>query len=295
MLNSFDRLVAIDWSGAKGPPLPGLQVAESHAGSSAPILISNQIAGNWRRSDLAQWISRQMAGSERLLLGFDFGFAYPYCDASAYFPGHLCCPKNAPGLWASVDKICAVDKEFYGGLFYKKETAPYADYLCYQTYTGAKFDNSRLRVTEERCVEVATRPSCMFKCVGPDSVGIGSVAGMRFLHQLKTTYRDRLAIWPFDDISNAHSVVVEIFPRLFFHLANNNPQLWQERTVLNSTLAFYRASQLSPTTVIDTEDKADAIISSAALRSFAQETKCWSPQQMSEEARTREGWIFGVR
>lgn len=238
-----------------------------------------------------------MASGERLLLGFDFGFAYPYCDQQAYFPGHLDSPDSASNLWATVDTICALDNGFYGGSFYLDGQAPFTGHLCYQRYIGLQYhaNGPRLRKTESISANIGAAPSTIFKCVGPDSVGISSIAGMRFLHHLKVTSGDRFAIWPFDDILDSHCVVVEIFPRLFFHIANNNPHLWRERPVLNNTLAFYGANELSPESVIDTEDKADAIVSSVALRSLATEVSCWSPKQMAACARLYEGWIFGVR
>lgn len=292
-MRQFDRHIAIDWSGAKGPGLPGLQVADCPAGTLVPTVIPNPKDGHWKRSDLAQWLTLQMTGDERLLVGFDFGFAYPFCDRQAYFPDHSKTPNSRRELWASIETICKNDREFYGGSFYLSDNAPFADYLLYQKYRGKKYAN-RFRITERECCTFGASPTCTFKCVGPDSVGIGSVAGVRFLHYLKANFQGKIAIWPFDDISLAGCVIVEVFPRLCFHLAGQNPRQWGDRNVINATLGFFRSDPLTPMMIINKEDEADAIITSAALRSLAKEPGCWLPSKMTERARLHEGWIFGV-
>jgi hypothetical protein len=292
-LRQFDRHIGIDWSGARGPWLPGLQVADCPSCRLAPTVIRNPKGGHWKRSDLGQWLILQMAGDERLLLGFDFGFAYPFCDQQAYFHDHPKTPNSRGELWACIDKICKTDREFYGGSFYLSDDAPFADHLLYQTYSGKKYSN-RLRITEGECLTLGAFPTCIFKCVGPDSVGIGSVAGMRFLQYLKANFEGKIAIWPFEDISLAGCVIVEVFPRLYFHLAGKKPRQWGDPNVINATLGFFGSGLLSPTTVVSTEDEADAIITAAALRSLAKEPGCWLPSEMTECARLYEGWIFGV-
>ncbi|MGC9965077.1 MAG: hypothetical protein ABSE08_06715 [Syntrophobacteraceae bacterium] len=294
-MRQFDRHIAMDWSGAKGPRLPGLQVADCPTGTLAPTIIPNPKGGHWKRSDLAQWLISQMAGNKRLLLGLDCGFAYPFCDQQTYFPDHLKTPNSRGELWACIETICTTDKQFYGGSFYLRYDAPFADHLLYQTYRGKKFSINRLRITERECCASGASPTCMFKCVGSDSVGIGSVAGMRFLHYLKINFQDKIAIWPFDDISLASCVIVEVFPRLYFHLAGQNPQQWSRPNVINATLGFFGSGPLTPMMAVNTEDEADAIITSAALRSLAKKLRCWSPPKMTECARLHEGWIFGVR
>jgi hypothetical protein len=103
----------------------------------------------------------------------------------------------------------------------------------------------------------------MFNGVGPASVGVGSLAGMRMLHHLKQRRDLRVAVWPFDAMENADLVVVEIFPRLYARTTTMNPR---------SSL---------------TEDEYDALISADALRSLCVKPSVW-------RATGNEGWIFGV-
>lgn len=285
----FNKFVAVDWSGAKGPRLKGLKVAICGPGKDVPVLVNP--TGNWRRSDLAQWIKRTIIDSGPVLFGFDFAFSYPYCDLEEYFPGSNQSPERAKYLWQDVDRICMGVNEFYGGPFYKSRLAPFAEYLCYQDYTGINYSGNRYRLTESICYgKYGTKPTCDFKCVGPDAVGIGSIAGMRFLHHFNEL--GSLAIWPFQSVHNNQSVFVEIFPRLYLVQAKQNPKEWSKLTVLNSVLTNYDSAPLP--NGLESEDEVDAIISSAALRRFASNEACWKPDEMSDYARYYEGWIFGV-
>jgi len=194
-----------------------------------------------------------------VLAGFDFGFAYPFDDCYTYFPGIDPRPSDAVSLWAMIDHWSGDASDFYGGLA-AQPPSPIAPFFNVHHNRGAWFSNRRLRLTERVC---PTRPSCMFNGVGPASVGVGSLAGMRMLHHMKQRRDVRIAIWPFDPIDDAELVVVEIFPRLY----------------ARTTSIRHRASQ--------TEDEYDALISAAALRSMCRKPSIWN-------ATGNEGWIFGV-
>ena len=57
--------------------------------------------------------------------------------------------------------------------------------------------------------------------MGPGAVGTGSLAGMRVLKILKKNYN----IWPFDNLkNNKKSVIVEIFPTLYFRKHSIKPK-----------------------------------------------------------------------
>lgn len=57
------------------------------------------------------------------------------------------------------------------------------------------------------------RPSSVFKLVGADQVGAGSVRGMALLPRLRG---GGVPVWPFDDPVPGASVAVEIWPRLCY-------------------------------------------------------------------------------
>ncbi|MCL0102900.1 hypothetical protein M1N93_02935 [Dehalococcoidia bacterium] len=288
----FEEFIGIDWSGAKGPYQKKVKVARCVPGESVPKLVLPPQGENWRRDELLDWVIEK-ANQRRLLVGADFAFAYPYCDQKAYFPGHPESPESAPGLWQAVETICHDESNFYGGPFYKDQAASFSQYLCYPTYTGPHFDNNRRRRTERACQLMRARPACSFKCVGPDQVGAGSVAGMRALHYLATNHGNILSIWPFDSAAESKSTLVEIFPRLFFILARADPQRWNSISVINTVLEHFGSKPLSLDTMIRAEDEADAIVSAAALRGLSSRRETWHPQNLNANTRIYEGWIFG--
>ena len=90
-------------------------------------------------------------------------------------------------------------------------------------------------------------------------------------------------------------MLVEIFPSYYFKLAGINPikgaqALYQ---MLNQALAYYHSQPVQADFIADgpDHDEADAIISAAALRYFAELPAQW---QVPETARY-EGWIFGLK
>lgn len=290
----FKKYIGIDWSGANGPYLKKLQVAVCEPGKSLPQLVSPSKGKYWRRDDLVDWIIKEVKQS-RILVGIDFGFAYPYLDKSAYFPRHPESPKSASDLWQKVDSICQGEPNFYAGPFYKERVTTFSEYLCYQSYKGAYFDNNRLRRTEQACKLIGTRPTSLFKCVGADQVGSGSAAGMRVLHFLATNHNRKISIWPFDNVSQGKSAMVEIFPRLFFTLAGKDSQQWNKVDIVNAVLQHFGSELLTQDVTIDSEDTVDAIVSAAALRNLSYRFDVWHPQNIDEETRQYEGWIFGCK
>lgn len=286
----FDLFVGIDWSGSKTANR-GIQVAVCSSDNEEVSLIdlSNR---RWTRSLVSTFI-QELVKKRRALIGFDFAFAYPYCDVERYFPGYPQSPSNGPSLWSLVDQVCESAPDFYGGDFYKNPGAPFAEYLLYQTYRGELYQE-RFRVTEQRCRELRTSPESVFKCVGPKQVGPGSVAGMRLLHKLSTQRVAR--IWPFDsDAGNDASVIVEIFPQVFLSLAGVNRPVLSKAEQVQSALAFYQATLTEPLRrSFYTEDERDALVSTAALRHLAQGPSLWRPDGLSPRVALTEGWIYGA-
>ena len=166
----FEKFIGIDWSGAKKSY--NLRVAVCESGKTVPKLEGDK----WDRDELVNWIIRE-ANSQPTLIGVDFAFAYPYLDKNSYFPGLIESPKSVSNLWQTIDDICHNDQHLYAGSFCKDRTTPFSDYFCYQDGSRSHYNNTRFRETERKVFEeFNTRPSCVFKCVGPDQVGPGSAA-----------------------------------------------------------------------------------------------------------------------
>ena len=289
MIPSFDMFVGIDWSGARGPRLRGLQVAACRPGKAAPALVPPPVGGYWTRRAVHDWLLALRADGHRVLAGIDFAFAYPRHDRGAYFPGVAASPATAPALWALVEELCADAEDFYGGPFYRDRRRPFHAYLNAPGHRGHLFE-SRRRLTELQCRRI-TAPSPVFNCVGPASVGIGSLAGMRLLHAL-TEAANPAAAWPFAP-PMAGLTVVEIFPRLYFKLVGADPRAWADPDNLVAAIAGWDSAP--PTSArVASEDEADALIAAAALRRLADRPAVWSAPAAAGPAAGLEGWIFGV-
>ena len=287
----FDKFIGIDWSGAKGPKQPGLQVAVADAGASAPKLILPPQGKWWGRNEVLIWLSKTIKKS-RVLVGFDFAFAYAHTDLGCYFPGIEMNFKNVMDLWALIEDTCHEVDNFYGGSFYKRKELPFHRYFL-SPYGKGDLYLPRKRVTEFYCGKV-TSPHPVMKCIGAANVGTGSLAGMRFLHRLKNNLNQKITIWPFEKkIEN--SVAVEIFPRLYFKQAGTNPQHWRNPETINTALEFFESKPLSEDWTPNREDEPDALLSAAALRNYASNPTIWSAPDICSSAKNYEGWIFGVK
>lgn len=291
--------VGIDWSGAKGPRQPGIQLAMAAPGSALPRTILADDGRHWGREGVRDWLLARAGVTEDgpLLVGIDFAFAHPFHDEGAYYPGLADSPPDAPALWQRVESLTADDPHLYGGGIF---AAPgVGDYYLSPRNHGAPHYRSRRRMTELAARASARAPSPTFKAIGADNVATGSMAGMRLIHALKTELGPRLAVWPFDDVTadrlpHLALVLVEIFPSYYFHAAGLNPakNAAADAGFMNSALAAYGSDGVGPGYAPRgaDADEADAIISAAALRHLAGRDECWD----APDAAAREGWIFGV-
>lgn len=291
MIPTFDGWIGVDWSGAKSRRLPGIQVAEARVGASAPRLLDGpQPGGLWRRGDVLALLIEREARGERLLVGFDFAFAYAQADRGSYFPGVPDAPGDVPALWSYVDALAGAAEDFYGGEVYAAGS-PVAPLYLTPAGRGARYEHRRRR-TEVACAAV-TSPHPVFKCIGAANVGTGSLAGMRMLTELKATLGDRAAVWPFEAVHGVGLTVAEIFPRLYFMRAGQDPRKWRDPAVVNAALAGFGSRAMPDGWRPHREDHADAVVSAAALRSLSTSPATWQAPG-SEPAARSEGWIFGV-
>jgi hypothetical protein len=289
-VGAFDEFIGIDWSGAKGPTLPGIQIALAKPGKAAPILVPPVQGKWWTRPMVLAWLSERMR-VKRVLAGFDFAFAYAHADLGCYFPETGPALEDARSLWALVDQVCQDTPELYGAPFYYREDLGFHRHFLTPKAKGDLF-TSRRRLAEAACADI-TWPHPVMKCVGAANVGTGSLAGMRLLDHLKRGMDNHVAVWPFEKIEG-RSALVEIFPRLYFKRADVDPRGWRERALLNQALAHYGSKALPKSWRPSREDEPDALISAAALRALSSRPEIWSTPLSIPAARTVEGWIFGV-
>ena len=286
----FEQFIGIDWSGAKGPALPGLQVAVAAPGDRPPSLVAPSQGKWWTRPMLLDWLRDRLRAS-RVLVGFDFAFAYAHADLGGYFPETGPEIDDARSLWSLVEETCRDVPELYGAPFYNREDLAFHRHFLSPRGKGDLF-TSRRRLTEAACASV-TWPHPVMKCVGAANVGTGSLAGMRLLDYLKHDMDNQVAVWPFETMQG-RSTLVEIFPRLYFKRAGVDPRAWRDPAALNQVLDFYGSRALPNSWMPTREDEPDALISAAALRGLASNPAIWSTPLAIPSARTAEGWIFGV-
>ena len=286
----FEQFIGIDWSGAKGPALPGLQVAVAEPGDAAPTLVPPSLGKWWTRPMVVDWLRGRLRAG-RVLVGFDFAFAYAHADLGCYFPETGPGVDDARSLWSLVEEVCRGVPQLYGAPFYNRDDLAFHRHFLSPKGKGDLF-TSRRRLTEAACADI-TWPHPVMKCVGAANVGTGSLAGMRLLDHLKRDLDNQIAVWPFEAVEG-RSALVEIFPRLYFKRAEVDPRTWRDPAMLNQVLAYYGSRALPKSWVPSREDEPDALISAAALRAFAPKSAVWSTPLSIPSARTAEGWIFGV-
>ena len=285
---NFDGFIAIDWSGDKNTYQKGIKVALLEKKSNSPkIVLPPNGLKYWSRSILIDFLIKK-SNKKKYLIGFDFAFAYPYDDIKSYFPNIKNSPTSAKKLWEFIEFYNKDEKNFYGGNTWHIEEL--SELYNSPVKIGKNFQ-SRRRLTEIYAKKICS-PSTTFNCVGPGAVGTGSLAGMRVLGTLNKKFN----IWPFNNsIEQKKSIIVEIFPTLYFRKFNCKPdkQLGYTIEIINSCLKHYNCASVSKDLKIygPDQDEADAIISVAALKYFSDNIEYWEVPKIAR----KEGWIYGVK
>jgi hypothetical protein len=279
-MRDFGSFIGVDWSGNGQRWQRGLQVAIAEPGSTAPILLRGQEAkGRWSRNSFADWLGRKVR-EQKTLVGLDFAFGFP--DVASVVP-------ELKLNWQYVAEFCRAEANFYGGRFFKDESSPHAALINSRTIRGTHYSHRRLRATEIAAKRIrGATPSCVFNAVGAAQVGPSSISGMRFLDYMSDHHGSDVAVWPFDEINDDRSVIVEVFPR-FFPLSKNLSSKLANHAALNSALEAF--GSVGVATAPKNEDEGDALLTAAALRQLSREPEWFN---LPPAAVRNEGWIFGV-
>ena len=283
----FYKIVGIDWSGAKRPRQSiRIQVAEYTPADGTVQLARppRDPAGAWSRKDVLEYVQQEVK-SGTVLIGLDFDFAYPYCDEGAYFPCELESPPDFQQLWETVEQLCDGVNNLYGGPFYRDDDSPFRKYHRYPDYEGDRYQ-IRYRITDQAAQQMRLTPSSVFNCIGPATVGVGSMAGMRLLQRIRQL--PNVCIWPFDVNGPPDgSTVVEIYPRLFVSRAER-AGIPPDPAHTYKECAHFGAKLQNPPAEL-TGDQRDALVSAAGMGWLARQELNW---QVPACAATHEGWIF---
>jgi hypothetical protein len=294
----FERFIGIDWSGAEGQFHRGIQVAEFFGPTRTLRLLTPPKGPHWTRHAVLNLITHH--SDHRTLVGLDFCFSLPWSEPSADLPAFLDGLRGVRDLWAFVDDFCKHESFLYAGSMWSAEASPLRPFIKHwsvaNSHEGASFKKGRFRRTEAAARKFKVRPISIYRMVGPQ-VGAGSFAGMRFLHALAGLQRKDVAIWPFDEIGDAKVVVCEVYPSLFYRLANcSRPTATQiksgsHRAKVTNALGFVNAPRRFNSDL--TIDALDALVAAAALQAMANSVDSFAA---SDDAivTCKEGWIFGV-
>jgi hypothetical protein len=276
---AFDCFVGIDWSGDKNPWQKGLKVAIAYPGQAVPVL--KECPGGksgWSRADVVKWIADEFQ-DKRALIGIDFAFGFPEVSLAG----------NVVLDWEYAEKVCETYPNFYGGAFFRPPVWPHSHLVNSRWLPKDRYSANHLRMTDIVAMETTgARPQSIFNAVGPAQVGPSSISGMRALRSLRQNCGNRIAIWPFDEVGQSGSVIVEIFPR-YYPLSKGKSARLAGRSELNAALAAFESEGVRRGP--KSEDEGDALLAAAALRVLSSEDALF---RRPNRAIRSQGWIFGV-
>jgi hypothetical protein len=210
-----ERLVAVDWSGDKGPG----QRKKIWAGVWTRGRARNRVTleSGRNREELVEWLVEMARETPRMVVGVDFAFSYP-----AWFLRELGC-KTVFDFWALVVATegerwlhtdCD-DGRFWGrkGAFRTGKMPPdFAGDLRHRMFRRAdeecKVKGKILDPLEAAKVK-GIAPKSPFQIGGAGAVGTGTLRGIPILPKLREA---GFAVWPFE--APRLPMVVEIYPRL---------------------------------------------------------------------------------
>ena len=285
-MRQFSNFVAIDWSGAKTPRQKGIAVAVCGQGKAAPSLVNHGI--RWSRESVLEWLNSE--APDNALIGFDLSPSLPF-GGDGFFPGWDRSPGTAKELWGLVDELCADDPHLAASSFVAHPEAR-RHFRHSKDDCGDMFEPGvgRLRETERRQAEMGTSPSSCFNLIGAAQVGKSSLTGMRLLNRLPSSY----SVWPFDDIPESGSLIVEIYTSLAARAGGIRKGLAKMRDgkSLDAALTQLGSQPHVPLAKYD-DHSTDAILTAAWLRTVAHDPQLWNPPGL-DDVRHTEGWTFGV-
>jgi hypothetical protein len=287
-LPRFDAFIAIDWSGA-ARNYNGIAVAECKGERSAPWLVPSPEGRRWTRRTIADWLVDQLHKSQRLLIGFDFGFGLPFERELGYLGGKAPGVDDIFALLAHIEERSCGDDDFGCDRFVSD-----SEYAALFWTAGPQPPGwiDRKRYTEHACAAATrTYPETLYKMIGSKQVGKASLTGMRVLHDVRSRGGGRVAIWPFEKVRT--SAMVEIYPTLFRKRATGliAKIVPADLNRALKKLSTHPAARVSPTL---SDHQTDALVSAAGLRLFARTNDPWSRPELAFPQVQREGWIFGV-
>ena len=264
----MNRVIAIDWSGAKFGALSKIWLAEVRDSR-----LTRLESGRDRREVVTHLI-RDASADPDVVIGLDLAFSFP-----CWFAKEM----GATSIEELWNRVAEQGEEWLRSCQYPFWGRP---------GKGKPNLPEHFRVTEQRASEAeGSNPKSVFQIGGAGAVGTGSIRGIPHLATLR---REGFSIWPFHEAQTP--LVIEIYPRLLTgpvkkaDFDERKAYLAERCPEIDDTLACKAASS---------EDAFDAAVSAVVMSrhldeistltesrddTYLIEGRIWWPQEIREAA-----------
>lgn len=218
--NDLQRVVAVDWSGDKGPSQRKKIWAGVWTASTGRVTLES----GRTRDELAAWLIEMARETPRMVVGIDCCFSFPAwfleehgCTTVFDFWRYVAAGQGERWL-ARECKEVARDERFWGAPH--KRPAQFCGEGLARSMRSTDMDNKitpKMRTGDpERAAKVkGITPKSPFQIGGSGSVGTGSLRAMPFLLHL---WESGFCVWPFESSALATKkpapLLVEMYTRL---------------------------------------------------------------------------------
>ncbi len=225
MTSELERLVAVDWSGDKGPGqrkkiwagvwTRGFGKVSGRVGGGSVILESGRT-----REELTEWLIEMAKETPRMVVSLDCCFSYPAwfleehrCGSVFDFWRHVAAGHGERWLGTTVTEA-ERDLRFWGRPHKRPEEFSGVGYarMMRRTDWENKIEQGLEGGDPERAAKMrGITPKSPFQIGGSGSVGTGSLRAMPWLLRL---WENGFRVWPFEDFADGRPMLVEMYTRL---------------------------------------------------------------------------------
>jgi hypothetical protein len=278
-MEKIERVVAVDWSGDKGPGQrkkiwAGVWTAADSFSKDGKVTLES----GRTREELFAWLVEMARETPRMVVGIDCCFSFPAwflaehgCETVFDFWRHVADGQGERWLARECEEV-ARDERFWGKPHKRPEQ--FCGVGLHRSMRSTDMENKitpkMLEGDPERAAKVkGITPKSPFQIGGSGSVGTGSLRAMPFLLRLREA---GFRVWPFESSAagavRAQPLVVEMYTRLLTGaVKKSNPVARREyllaKKKMDATYAGLAYSGLSRGVVakaMGSEDAFDALV-----------------------------------
>ncbi|MCU1252449.1 MAG: hypothetical protein JWQ49_5478 [Edaphobacter sp.] len=265
----LQRVVAVDWSGDKGPGQRKKIWAGVWTASTAKVTLES----GRTREELFAWLVERARETPRMVVGLDCCFSFPAwflaehgCATVFDFWRHVADGQGERWLARECEEV-ARDERFWGKPHKRPEQ--FCGVGLHRSMRSTDMENKitpkMLEGDPERAAKVkGITPKSPFQIGGSGSVGTGSLRAMPFLLRLREA---GFRVWPFESASfdgkKPQSLVVEMYTRLLTGaVKKSNPVARREYLLAKkkSDAAYVGLSRGVMAKAMGSEDAFDALV-----------------------------------